>query len=292
MAPPGGVPSKVGRRRARLIALAKDGPDLLDDAIPHRVAVLPLGDDVMFPGGVMTLTVSRPRQLALIEDAMADGQLVGAFAQRHPGVQDAEAADLHSVGTLVRIADVTRAAAGTLAVELRGVRRIRVLEHLSGAAYLRARVDALPEPRVQEAKIQKLAMEVRSRGAEVLRLEPEIPAEAHEVVASVRHAGQLADLLAANLDVPMDEKQAVLETGDVAARLALVRGMVSRRRKALASRARPNANLISFALLSVVLGVYLAAGVVPPLAPAGWPLVGAELVALAGTARELWRWLR
>src|SRR4029079_14698204 len=113
---------------------------------------------------------------------------------------------------------------------VQGLARFRVMDLVQESPYLKARVEAVEDRTAAEnVEVEALGLNLKKRAREVIELMPELPAAATELVESITHPGHLADLIAANVDVPIEEKQAVLETVSFKARMKLVTHPLKRR---------------------------------------------------------------
>ena len=86
-------------------------------------------------------------------------------------------------------------------------------------------------------------MSLKDIAKQVIQLMPELPREAGSLVDCVTEAGHLADLVTANLELEVDEKQDVLETFDVKARIRKVLQLLSRQLEVLKMRERINSQI-------------------------------------------------
>jgi ATP-dependent Lon protease len=118
---------------------------------------------------------------------------------------------------------------------VQGLARFKVLELVQENPYLKARIDPIEDKTtiVDDVEVEALAINLKKLAREVIELMPELPAAATELVESITHPGHLADLIAANVDVPIEEKQQVLETVDLKARMKLVLELLNRKREIL-----------------------------------------------------------
>lgn len=255
--------------------------------------ILPAGEGVLFPGVARTLSISRPRLLALVEDALRDGQPIGVLAQKVPGAADTGPGGLFDVGVMARIGRIEpNPQGGGCTVELQGIGRFQVIEYLSDGAYLRARVRSLDvRAAARRSPHERRAARLRALGESVLRAEAGSADLANRVLATP-DPGQLADLMAANLGLGLPEQQAVLEAAEPGRRLDVVTELVKRKRADLGRRVRPTANFLSFLLIAAVLGLYLDVARIPWKAPLGAALYLSEAVAVLGVLREAIRSLR
>jgi ATP-dependent Lon protease len=116
---------------------------------------------------------------------------------------------------------------------VQGLARLRVVEMVKQMPYLQARVEYMPDRPGDAVDADAAAIELRKVTRQVIELMPELPAASTELVESVAHPGHLADLIAANVDVPIEQKQSVLEAEDLPRRMRMVLEIVSLKREIL-----------------------------------------------------------
>jgi ATP-dependent Lon protease len=204
------------------------------DDIPQVLPILPLRNSVFFPGGVLPLAVGRQKTIALIKDAVRDDQVIGVVTQRKAEEEDPGSTDLYSMGTVARIVKLLKMGEDNYSLVVQGLARFRVLELVQEAPYLKARIEPVDDKTpADNVEIEALTINLKKLAREVIEMMPELPAAATELVESITHPGHLADLIAANVDVPIEEKQAVLETVDLKARMKLVLELLNRKREIL-----------------------------------------------------------
>jgi ATP-dependent Lon protease len=226
---------KKGSSAATAIASAMSPPGTINkEDIPQVLPILPLRNSVFFPGGVLPLAVGRQKTIALIKDAVRDDQVIGVVTQRRAEEEDPGAADLYTMGTVARIVKLLKMGEDNYSLVVQGLARFRVIDLVQESPYLKARVEAVEDRTAAEnVEIEALGINLKKLAREVIELMPELPAAATELVESITHPGHLADLIAANVDVPIEEKQAVLETLDLKARMKLVLELLNRKREIL-----------------------------------------------------------
>jgi ATP-dependent Lon protease len=217
------------------VAPAMGPPALINkEDIPSVLPILPLRNSVFFPGGVLPLAVGRAKTIALIKDAVRDEQVIGVVTQRKAEEEDPGAADLYPVGTVARVVKLLKMGEDNYSLVVQGLARFKVLELVQEAPYLKARIDAVEDKtNIDDVEVEALGINLKKLAREVIELMPELPAAATELVDSITHPGHLADLIAANVDVPIEEKQQVLETVDLKARMKLVLELLNRKREIL-----------------------------------------------------------
>jgi ATP-dependent Lon protease len=226
---------KKGAGAGAQVAPAMAPPGLISkEDIPAVLPILPLRNSVFFPGGVLPLAVGRQKTIALIKDAVRDEQVIGVVTQRRAEEEDPGAADLYTVGTVARVVKLLKMGEDNYSLVVQGLARFRVLDLVQENPYLKARVDPVEDKSVtDDVEVEALAINLKKLAREVIELMPELPAAATELVESITHPGHLADLIAANVDVPIEEKQQVLETVELKARMKLVLELLNRKREIL-----------------------------------------------------------
>ena len=214
-----------------------------DDSIQfgNELAVLPIRNAVLFPGDVAPFDVGREQSVALVEDLdQLPSPFIGVFAQRDASTENPGKTDLHEVGCVARVLKALKHSSGSYSLILRGVARVRLGEVTQSAPYMKARVDRLDELSVDDDETQALTMSLRDVAKQVLALMREPPREAASLIESTQAPGALADLVAANLEAPVDEKASLLNTLDVKDRIRKVLKLLSRQLEVLKMRERIN----------------------------------------------------
>jgi len=204
------------------------------EEIPQVLPILPLRNSVFFPGGVLPLAVGRAKTIALIKDAVRDEQVIGVVSQRRAEEEDPGAEDLYTIGTVARVVKLLKMGEDNYSLVVQGLARFRVVELVQENPYLKARVDPVEDRTpADDVEIEALAINLKKLAREVIELMPDLPAAATELFESITHPGHLADLIAANVDFTIEEKQQVLETVDLKARMQLALELLNRKREIL-----------------------------------------------------------
>ncbi|MEO8213749.1 MAG: endopeptidase La, partial [Myxococcales bacterium] len=212
--------------------------------VPEVISILPLRNSVLFPGSIIPIDVGRKKSVRLVEEAISkERPVIGIVTQRDSRTEDPGPGDLFGVGCAARILKVIKLAKDNFSVILQGVARIRVLEGTGVDPFMTARVQTLPDQPSGEVELDALVMNLKDVAKRVIKLMPELPKEASALVDSVTEPGQLADLITAQLDVQVDEKQDVLETFDLKTRLRKVLQFLSRQHEVLKVREKINSQV-------------------------------------------------
>ena len=200
-------------------------PPLPEDAL----IILPVRNTVLFPGVVLPLTVGRKRSIAAAQEAARGDKPIGILQQRDPTIDTPDDSDLNQIGTVATILRYVTAPDGAHHVICQGQERFRVVEFLSGYPFTAARVERIVEQESLTPAIEARMHHLKRETAEALELLPQAPAELMAAIDAVTSGARLADLVAAYLDLKPNEKQEVLETIDVQARLEQVAKLLAHR---------------------------------------------------------------
>ncbi|HEY8069936.1 MAG TPA: endopeptidase La [Burkholderiales bacterium] len=198
--------------------------------IPEDALVLvPLRNAVLFPGVISPITVGRSSSVAAIQEATRSQLKVGFILQRDPQTNDIGPQDLYRTGTAGQVVRYASQPGGANHLMVQGERRFRVLQFLEGWPFLVASVAWIPEATGSGSDIEARFLQLKAQAAEAIQLLPNAPDELAEVVRAIEAPGQLADMVANLLDIKNEEKQDLLETIELGARLDKVLTYLAKR---------------------------------------------------------------
>jgi ATP-dependent Lon protease len=207
---------------------AKDAaapPPLPADAI----IIVPVRNTVLFPGLVLPITLGRPKSIAAAQQAVRDQRQVGILLQRDADAADPAPIDMHRMGTLANIVRYITAPDGSHHLVCQGGQRFQIVEYLSGWPFMVARVLRIPEPETRSAEVEARFVNLRAQTLEAIQLLPQAPPDLLAAIQSIETPSALADLAVAYMDVKPEEKQEILETVDISARMDKVLRLLSHR---------------------------------------------------------------
>ena len=182
----------------------------------QQLPVLPLRDTVVYPGVAVPISAGRPGTVAAVQQALEGDRHLFAAAQRE-NVDEPHPDLLYKVGTIIRIVQTHRVRGGVQLL-VQGERRARAVtyekegDHMLHAVLLD--MDRQGPREDNDPAFQALDRELRDRAAE-LGTRRGVPAEAlNQLIQGVDDAGAFADLVAFYLELPIHDKQKLLETLD------------------------------------------------------------------------------
>jgi len=208
-----------------LTTVTTHGPAQQQVAIPSVIPLLPIRNAVAFPGTVMPLNIGRETSKKAVEKALAENKLIGVITQRDPQVESPTVADLYQWGTVGFILKLLKMSDGDQTIVVHGLLRFRIVQLIHTEPFLMARIEVHNDAKEEQTvgkELEALSHNVRNMANRVIELSPNVPEEASVILNNITHPGALADFLAANLNIPVDEKQKILEMLSVSDRLNMV----------------------------------------------------------------------
>jgi ATP-dependent Lon protease len=205
------------------------GQTVLPPLPPDALIIVPVRNTVLFPGLVLPITVGRAKSIAAAQQAVRDQKEVGILLQRAADIADPGPVDMHRMGTIANVVRYITAPDGSHHLICQGEQRFQIVEYLSGWPFLVARVLRIEEPKNGSAEIEARFVNLKAQTLEAIQLLPQAPPELLAAVQQIETPSALADLAVAYMDVKPEEKQEILETVDVSARIDKVSRMLAHR---------------------------------------------------------------
>ncbi|MBK7163339.1 MAG: endopeptidase La [Sphingomonadales bacterium] len=184
--------------------------------------LLPLRDIVVFPGMVVPLFVGRDKSVVALEKAMAADKEIFLVAQLDPAEDDPDYDDLYTVGVTATIMQLLKLPDGTVRVLVEGKQRASLLRlHNRAADYVEAEVEAMADAASEGPETTALMRSVIEQFEQYSKLNKKMPAETAVQLAEINDAAQLADAVAANINLKVSDKQSLLVEADPLKRLEM-----------------------------------------------------------------------
>ncbi|MEY4200260.1 MAG: to ATP-dependent protease La [Verrucomicrobiota bacterium] len=201
----------AGGDTAFLRAGAKPMPDVLP--------ILGLSDIVIFPGMVAPLLVESAQSTKLVDDVVAGDRFVGLVLQTKPEVQEPKPDELWSHGCAARVLKMLKFPDNTVRVLVEGLRRFQLKEFVAQEPYLRARVELLTDLAEDSVEITALTRSAHEQFQQIVSLSPALSDQVKINSLAQESPSRLADLIAQNLNLDLQERQRLLEITSVKERL-------------------------------------------------------------------------
>lgn len=195
--------------------------------IPSVLPILPVRGTVIFPGTIIPLGIGRPSSRQLLDESLAKSKIIGLATQVDEDAEEPGFADIHPIGTAAIALKLIRQPDETLTLIVHGLRRIELTGPKQTRPYLTARVT---KPKQVEGKGKRFIAtinQIRDLAQELIELTPNSPEQALTMLMNIEQPGALVDYVAANLDVEVADKQALLNELSVPARASKTHQLLS-----------------------------------------------------------------
>lgn len=181
----------------------------------HHLPVLPLRDVVVYPHMVIPLFVGREKSIEALDAASAADKRILLAAQTSAQVDEPGAEDIHSVGTIASILQLLKLPDGTIKVLVEGQERVKIdaIHNSDADGYFTAECHASPavEEHEDDKEIDVLVRSVTNMFDQYVKMNKKVPPEVLSTLAGVDDPDRLADMIAAQMSLRIDEKQSILE---------------------------------------------------------------------------------
>ena len=200
----------------------RDSKDDRPVSIPDELPVLPLRDTVLFPNSFMPLAVAREASIRLIEQSLADDQLVGVFTQREASIEEPAQEDLYTVGTITHIHKMFKLPDGSLRLIVQGLARVSLESFVETTPFIRAAVSSAEElvSDSDRLEIDALLRNINNNFQQVVSLSPLLSDDLQALSGNITDPSKLTDFIASSLTtLSTSAKQEILETLDLRSRM-------------------------------------------------------------------------
>ena len=185
----------------------------------QQLPLLPLRDLIIFPHMMMPLFVGREKSINALEEAMNKQTDIVLAAQRDAKTNNPEPKDIYDVGTVGTIIQLLRLPDGTVKVLVEGKRRVKIKSFTNNDSFFTVGCEDIPEESESLVEAQALVRSVKGAFETYVKLNKRIPPEILMRVSTIENPGELSDIIVAQLNLKLEDKQKVLEIFDPGKRL-------------------------------------------------------------------------
>lgn len=185
----------------------------------NRFPLLPVRDLVVFPQMAMSLLVGREKSIKALEKATADNKNLVLCTQKNYRIETPKEENLYNVGVIIEVLQSLKLPDGSYKILIEAKTRVKVKRFLSSFDYDKVEVELIKERENNSTEIQALMRSVASQFEEYSRLNSRVSPETVVSVGSLVSPSDLSDVVAAQLNIKIPEKQKLLEEFDSSKRL-------------------------------------------------------------------------
>lgn len=185
----------------------------------QELPLLPLRDLIIFPHMMMPLFVGREKSINALEEAMSKQTDIVLAAQKDAKTNNPEPKDIFSIGTVGTIIQLLRLPDGTVKVLVEGKRRVKIKDFKNNENFFVVGIEEIAEENESAVESQALVRSIKTTFETYVKLNKRIPPEILMRVSTIENPGELGDIIVAQLNLKLEDKQKVLEIFDAGKRL-------------------------------------------------------------------------
>ncbi len=192
----------------------------------QSLPLIPLRDVVVYPHMVIPLFVGRQNSIDALEYAMAADKAIVVVAQKSATVDDPKVEDLFEVGTSARILQLLKLPDGTVKVLVEGEQRVKIEQVDETEGFFTATVLTIDDAEPSEGERKALAHTLMAQFEQYVKLSKKISNDVMSSITNIDDPSRLADTIASQMNLKLEEKQNLLEMGDLTQRLERLMGQM------------------------------------------------------------------
>ncbi len=181
--------------------------------------IMPLRNSVFYPRQMMPLSVGRKSTIQLVDEAFRDDVPLLIVAQKDANIERPTSEDIYKTGTVARILKVYNLPDGSKSVFVQGLYRARIFNLVQQDPYLKGFVQRIEEKKVEGIEVEALTATIKNGFRKAVELAPDLTPEHLGLILNTEDPGHVADMAMWLINIPVNEKQEVLEELDVQERL-------------------------------------------------------------------------
>lgn len=191
--------------------------EMQNTAFPTNIPLLPLRNNVLFPGVVIPITVGRDKSIELIKHVNDTDKVVGVVSQKNPKIEDPEFSDLNQTGTVASIIRLLKMPDGSSTVIIQGKRRFHLKNVTQTQPFLRGDIELCTEPKAPKNNKEFTGMiqSMKELAMKIIKESPNIPTEAQFAIKNIDSPNFLINFISSNMNADVATKQKMLNEMDL-----------------------------------------------------------------------------
>lgn len=203
---------------------AEEEESVNNQAFPNELPILPLRNNVLFPGVVIPITVGRDKSIKLIRDSYKGNKIIGVVSQKNQDQESPNFDDLNTIGTVAQILRLLKMPDGSSTIIIQGKRRFEIETPLETEPYMKAKVKILKESSIdkKDKELKVMINTIKDLALQIIRDSPNIPSEAQFAIGNIDSPTFLVNFISSNMNADVAKKQEMLEEMDMKKRVVMV----------------------------------------------------------------------
>lgn len=198
--------------------------------IPKILPMMPVRDVVVFTDMLLPLFVGRDKSIRAVEECGEYDRYIFLTAQRDSEIEKPKTEDVYEIGTVGRVQKMIKLPDGRIKALVQGIAKAKVVEYVKKRSFFKVQIEFLTDFDPQEINIEDEALmrNVKEASQKLLALKGELSGDVGDLLSHIESPGKLADLVASNLNLKVEDAQMLLEITDAIERLKKVNDLLAR----------------------------------------------------------------
>ncbi len=208
--------------------------------IPEVLPLLPVRDVVVYPYMILPLFVGREISVSAVDWALSKDRLIFLATQKEMGEEEPTPEAIYTVGTVAMIMRMLKLPDGRVKILVQGLAKGRIAKYVATKPFYSVRIERIIEPSLPESSLETEALmrTVKETLSKIISLGKVISPEVLVIVENMQEPGSLADLIASNIGLKVEEAQQLLELIDPIERLKRINELLNKEYELLNMQAR------------------------------------------------------
>ena len=193
---------------------SEDEEALEKESLPEVLPILPLTNNVLFPGVVIPINAGRDKSIKLINDANKSNKLIGVVAQKNSKIENPTVENIYGIGTVAKILRVLKMPDGNTTVIIQGKKRFKIKSVVKTDPYIQATIDPVSDrsQKKSDGKFSATIDAIKDIALKIIKENPNIPSEASFAIKNIHSSTFLINFVCSNMNITIKDKQDMLSS--------------------------------------------------------------------------------
>jgi ATP-dependent Lon protease len=193
---------------------SEDEEALEKESLPEVLPILPLTNNVLFPGVVIPINAGRDKSIKLINDANKSNKLIGVVAQKNSKIENPTVENIYGIGTVAKILRVLKMPDGNTTVIIQGKKRFKIKSVVKTDPYIQATIDPVSDrsQKKSDGKFSATIDAIKDIALKIIKENPNIPSEASFAIKNIHSSTFLINFVCSNMNITIKDKQDLLSS--------------------------------------------------------------------------------
>jgi len=193
---------------------SEDEEALEKESLPEVLPILPLTNNVLFPGVVIPINAGRDKSIKLINDANKSNKLIGVVAQKNSTIENPTVDNIYGIGTVAKILRVLKMPDGNTTVIIQGKKRFKIKSIVKTDPYIQATIDPVSDrsQKKSDGKFSATIDAIKDIALKIIKENPNIPSEASFAIKNIHSSTFLIKNVCSNMNITIKDKQDMLSS--------------------------------------------------------------------------------